>query len=104
MRAAKATTIMQILTEAISTRWGTPAFIISDRGTQFTSNLLAQLCKQWQVTQKLTSAYLPQSNLTERVNWNLKTMIAMYVEQKFSQSVCESTHWLCVCVSCERSL
>ncbi|RXN19011.1 protease reverse transcriptase ribonuclease h [Labeo rohita] len=81
MRNAKATTIVRILLEEIFTRWGTPAFIVSDRGTQFTSKLLEQLCKQWQVTQKLTMAYHPQSNLTERVNRSLKTMIAMYVEE-----------------------
>lgn len=81
MRAAKSATIVRILREEIFTRWGTPAFIVSDRGTQFTSNILDQVCKQWHVTQKLTTAYHPQSNLTERVNRNLKTMIATYVEQ-----------------------
>ncbi len=81
MRAAKSATIVRILIEEIFTRWGTPAFIVSDRGAQFTSNLLDQVCKQWQVTQKFTTAYHPQSNLTERVNRNLRTMIATYVEQ-----------------------
>ncbi|XP_073808802.1 adenosylhomocysteinase isoform X1 [Danio rerio] len=81
MRTAKSNTIVRILIEEIFTRWGTPAFIVSDRGRQFTSNLLDQLCKQWQITPKLTTAYHPQSNLTERVNRNLKTMIAMFVEQ-----------------------
>ncbi|XP_053681478.1 uncharacterized protein LOC127161145 [Labeo rohita] len=92
MRNAKATTIVKILLEEIFTRWGTPAFIVSDRGTQFTSKLLEQLCKQWQVTQKLTTAYHPQSNLTERVNRSLKTMIAMYVEENhrtWDQWLCE---------------
>ncbi|KAI2663134.1 Transposon Ty3-G Gag-Pol polyprotein [Labeo rohita] len=92
MRNAKATTIVRILLEEIFTRWGTPAFIVSDRGTQFTSKLLEQLCKQWQVTQKLTMAYHPQSNLTERVNRSLKTMIAMYVEENhrtWDQWLCE---------------
>lgn len=68
MRSAKSTSIVCILNKEIFSRWGTPAFIVSDRGTQFTSNLLDQLCKQWQVTQKLTTAYHPQSNLTERIN------------------------------------
>lgn len=78
MRSAKASTVVRILREEIFTRWGTPAFIVSDRGAQFTSKLLDQLCKQWQVTKKLTTAYNPQSNLTERINRNLKTMIASY--------------------------
>ncbi|XP_073731162.1 retrovirus-related Pol polyprotein from transposon opus [Misgurnus anguillicaudatus] len=92
MRSAKSTIISRILIEEIFTRWGTPAYIVSDRGTQFTSNLLHQLCKQWQVTQKLTTAYHPQSNLTERINRNLKVMIATYVENNhhtWDQWICE---------------
>ncbi len=92
MRSAKSTSIVRILIEEIFTRWGTPAFIVSDRGTQFTSNLLDHLCKQWQVTQKLTTAYHPQSNLTERINRNLKTMIASYVENNhrtWDQWICK---------------
>ncbi len=64
---------------------------VSDRGTQFTSNLLDQLCKQWQVTQKLTTANHPQSNLTERINQNLKTMIASYVDNNH----CNWDQWIC---------
>lgn len=63
----------------IFTRWGTPTYLVSDRGVQFTSQLLSAVCKQWGVIQKLTTAYHPQTNLTERVNRNLKTMIASYV-------------------------
>ncbi|KAL1259570.1 hypothetical protein QQF64_010147 [Cirrhinus molitorella] len=79
VRSAKASIISRILVEEIFTRWGTPAFLVSDRGTQFTSHLLGLLCKQWGVVRKLTTAYHPQTNLTERVNRNLKTMIASYV-------------------------
>ncbi len=79
LRSAKTPQIARILVEEIFTRWGTPAYLVSDRGTQFTSQLLALVCKQWMVIQKLTTAYHPQTNLTERVNRNLKTMIASYV-------------------------
>lgn len=79
LRAARAPQIAKILVEEIFTRWGTPAYLVSDRGAQFTSNLINLVCKQWGVIQKLTTAYHPQTNLTERVNRNLKTMIASYV-------------------------
>ncbi len=79
LRAARAPQIAQILIEEIFTRWGTPAYLVSDRGAQFTSNLISLVCKQWGVIQKLTTAYHPQTNLTERVNRNLKTMIASFV-------------------------
>lgn len=61
------------------TRWGAPAYIVSDRGPQFTAQLLNDACKQWCVVQKLTTSYHPQTNLTERVNRTLKTMISSYV-------------------------
>lgn len=37
------------------------------------------LCKQWLVTQKLTTAYHPQTSLTEQINRYLKSMIVSYV-------------------------
>ena len=52
---------------------------MSDRGPQFTSRLMASLCQAWGITHKLTTAYHPQTNLTERVNRTLKTMIASFV-------------------------
>ncbi|KAL7853248.1 hypothetical protein AOLI_G00200920 [Acnodon oligacanthus] len=42
---------------------------------------MADLCKTWGVIQKLTTSYHPQTNLTERVNTVLKTMMASYVTE-----------------------
>lgn len=36
------------------------------------------MCQTWNVGHKLTSTYHPQTNLTERVNCTLKTMVAFY--------------------------
>lgn len=79
LKDAKTSKVCQILKNDIFTRWGVPAFLVSDRGPQFTSHLLSSLCESWGVTQKLTTAYHPQTNLTERVNRTLKTMIASFV-------------------------
>ncbi len=79
MRSAKIPLIANTLVKDIFTRWVTPVYLISDRGPQFTSQLLNETCKQWGVIQKLTTAYHPQTNLTERVNRVLKTMISSYV-------------------------
>ncbi len=43
LRAAKAPTIARILIEEIFTRWGTPTYLVSDRGRQFTSNLMTTM-------------------------------------------------------------
>ncbi len=60
------------------TQWGAPAYLVSDCGPQFTAQLLNDTCKQWGVVQKLSTAYHPQTNLTERINRTLKT-ISSYV-------------------------
>ena len=79
LKKATAESISQILTKEILTRWGVPNYILSDRGAQFVSSIFDSTLKTWKVTHKLTSAYHPQTNLTERVNRTLKTMIAAYV-------------------------
>lgn len=76
--------IVKMLKEEISTRLGVPRYLVSDKGPQFTSYLLVELCKDWGVGQKLTTSYHPQTNLTERVNKTLKTMIASFVGDKHS--------------------
>uniref|UniRef100_A0A674CB77 Integrase catalytic domain-containing protein n=1 Tax=Salmo trutta TaxID=8032 RepID=A0A674CB77_SALTR len=79
LRQATARTVSNILTKEILTRWGVPDYILSDRGSQFVSDLFEETCQRWNLRQKLTTAYHPQTNLTERVNRTLKTMVASYV-------------------------
>ncbi len=43
------------------------------------SAVFQDICAKWKVTQKMTTAYHPQTNLTKRVNRTLKQMIAAYV-------------------------
>lgn len=85
IRSAKTLTIASIFIKDIFTHWGTPAYLVSDRGPQFTSRVFADVCKQWGVIQKLTTSYHPQTNLTERVNRNLKFMIVAYVRDNHRQ-------------------
>lgn len=80
MRNARAETVAALFRREILTRWGVPDFILSDRGSQFLSAVFKEICGKWGVTQKLTTAYHPQTNMTERVNRNLKYMMAAYVE------------------------
>ncbi len=80
LRHATASAIAEILRKEILTRWGVPDYILSDRGTQFVSSLFTALCSQWSVTPKRTTAYHPQTNMTERVNRTLKQMVSAYVE------------------------
>lgn len=81
LRDATTPRVCKILKDEIFTRWGVPAYMVSDRGPQFTSKLMSNLCESWGVTKKLTTAYHPQTNLTERVNRNLRAMIGAFVGQ-----------------------
>lgn len=69
LRVAKAPQIAHILVEEIFTRWGTPMYLVSYRRTQFTSQLITLVCKQWNVIKQIaTIAYdviykHPNSNL-----------------------------------------
>uniref|UniRef100_A0A8D0D922 Integrase catalytic domain-containing protein n=1 Tax=Sander lucioperca TaxID=283035 RepID=A0A8D0D922_SANLU len=80
LRKATAETVSQILRKEILTHWGVPTFILSDQGSQFVSSVFEETCRRWNLKQKRTSPYHPQTNLTERINRNVKAMIASYVE------------------------
>ncbi|KAL2099381.1 hypothetical protein ACEWY4_005861 [Coilia grayii] len=79
VRLATAQVIANIFHTEIITRWEVPDYILSDRGSQFVSSVFRELCGKWAVQPRNTTAYHPQTNMTERVNRNLKTMITSYV-------------------------
>ncbi|OMJ29740.1 Gag-Pol polyprotein [Smittium culicis] len=67
---AKAETVAKFLYEKIFLQFGSPAEIISDRGPQFTSELLKENLKLQKIKHSLTTAYHPISNgKTDRDNW-----------------------------------
>jgi transposase InsO family protein len=80
LRDATAARICKVLEESLFCRFGMPKTLVSDNGSNFTSQILAYLCKQWKIQQRFTSPYHPQSNLTERANRSIKTMIRAYLE------------------------
>ena len=79
LKDSKAHRITAILIEEIFTRYGVPRQMVSDRGPQFTGQVMTDVCKTWGVIQKFTTSYHPQANLTERANRTIKTMIASFV-------------------------
>ena len=82
LRQVTGKTVSSILIREILTRWGVPEYVLSDRGSQFVSDVFEETCQRWNLKHKLTTSYHPQTNLTERVNRTLKTMIASYVESQ----------------------
>ena len=63
-------------------RHGAPSYLISDRGTPFMSDLFEHAVTSLGTEHRLTTAYHPQTNATERVNRTLKTAIRAYVGDK----------------------
>uniref|UniRef100_A0A3Q4HJ14 Integrase catalytic domain-containing protein n=1 Tax=Neolamprologus brichardi TaxID=32507 RepID=A0A3Q4HJ14_NEOBR len=66
----------------IFARQGTPTYLISDRGSPFVSEFFEHVVSALGSVHRLTTAYQPQTNATERVNRTLKTAIRAYVGDK----------------------
>ena len=73
----KAETIARLLVEGVICRHGAPLELLSDRGTNFLSDLVLEVCKLFDVKKLNTSGYHPQTNgLCERFNSTLIQMLA----------------------------
>ena len=83
----KAETTCRALMDKIILYHGPPKIIITDRGSNFTSRLFNNLCKELKTKHKTTTAYHPQTNgMTERFNKTVVGMIRKYVADGFQ-------HW-----------
>ncbi|UYV71114.1 hypothetical protein LAZ67_8001791, partial [Cordylochernes scorpioides] len=72
--------LSKFLVEDIFLQHGAPQYLISDRGSQFTSNLMEEVMKMCKIKHCFTTSYHPQTNgLTERLNRTLINMLSMYV-------------------------
>ena len=72
----KAETIARLFVEGVVCRHGAPGELLSDRGTNFLSNLVLEVCKLFDVKKLNTSGYHPQTNgWCERFNSTLIQML-----------------------------
>lgn len=79
--------IADFMYEEIVTQFGCPDEIITDRASNFNSNILAHYLGRLHLRHGLTSAYHPRTNgKVERANGVLKTMLRKYVDGAIS-------HW-----------
>ena len=81
LRQTTSTDVANILINEVICRYGLPSYILSDNGPQFISNLFIDICSSLGIQRKLTAFYHPQTNMTERVNRNLKAQIAIYAHR-----------------------
>jgi hypothetical protein len=81
-----AETTCRALMDKIVLYHGPPKVIITDRGTNFTSRLFNNLCRELKTKHKTTTAYHPQSNgMTERFNKTMVEMIRKYIADGFER-------------------
>ena len=81
MKDQEAETVARALEEIFS-RHGLPGVLLTDQGTNFQSNLVKSMCKMFNIDQRRTTAYHPQTNgFCERFNQTLKTLLRARVKK-----------------------
>ncbi|KAK3104661.1 hypothetical protein FSP39_007335 [Pinctada imbricata] len=78
----EAATCAKILVEHVISRFGVPATIHSDQGSQFESALFQEMCKLLGIKKTRTTPYHPQSDgMVERFNRTLTSMLSAFVNE-----------------------
>ena len=78
----KAETIARLQVEQIVPRHGVPEQLLSDRGQNFLSEVMLEVCKLLETKKINTMGYHPQTDgLVERLNYILITMLSKCVEK-----------------------
>ena len=82
----KASRIARLLAEEVIPSFGVPESLLSDRGTNFLSNLIMDLCKMLGISKLNTTAYHPQCDgAVERFNRALKSILRKHTARFGSQ-------------------
>ena len=78
----EAVTIARLITDEIIPRHGAPRTLLSDRGTNFLSTLVREVCNLYSIKKLNTSAYNPKCDgLVERLNSSLCQTLSMFVSK-----------------------
>ena len=76
----EASTVAEIVVKEVFSRFGVPATIHSDQGSQFESELFTEMCELLWIQKTRTTPYHPKSDgMVERFNKTLATMLSAYV-------------------------
>jgi hypothetical protein len=76
----EAITVAKKFVNEFIARFGVPLQVHTDQGTQFTSQLMTEICKLLGIHKTRTTALHPSSDgMVERFNRTLENMISMYV-------------------------
>jgi len=79
----KAELIADLIFTNIICRYGSPKQLLSDRGSNFMSRVVQELCKIFEIKKISTSAYHPQTNgQVERMNGTLSSILRKTIDGK----------------------
>ena len=78
----EAVTVADCLVTEVFLRFGVPKTLHTDRGPEFTSNLIKEICRLFQVDITTKTPYRPQSDgLAERMNRNTIDLLSKFVSE-----------------------
>lgn len=79
LKSQEASVVAEALFAEVICRYGAPLILVSDRGQNFLSKLVAAMCELFDITRHHTSSYHPQTNSTvERLNSTIAQSLRMY--------------------------
>ena len=82
MQNQKAETIARLFVQEVICRHGAPERLLSDRGSNFLSDLMTEVCRLMDITKVNTTGYHPQTDgLVERFHRTLLAMLSKYVDK-----------------------
>uniref|UniRef100_A0ABD2WZX6 RNA-directed DNA polymerase n=1 Tax=Trichogramma kaykai TaxID=54128 RepID=A0ABD2WZX6_9HYME len=81
LRKANSKAVVKAMDELIINRWGCPRYLVTDNGTKFANKDVGRYLESLGVEQTTIPPYIARCNPTERVNRNLRSMIASYIEE-----------------------
>lgn len=77
----KTTTVAKVFVEEIVCRHGTPEKLLTDQGSNFTSELFKEMCKLLNIDKLQTTAYHPASNgIVERSHQTIMSTLSQFVD------------------------
>lgn len=78
----KATTIAKVFVEEIICRHGTPEKLLTDQGTNFTSELFQEICKLLDIEKLQTTSYHPETNgIVERSHQTIMAGLSQFIDE-----------------------
>ena len=83
----KATTVAKVFVEQWMHVFGQPLMLHADKGPNFESKLMQEICNLYGIDKTRTTSYRPQGNaMTERYNQTLINIVAMLVDKDSSDN------------------